>query len=137
MSHIWPILVSTAVSQVLGALWFSPLLFARVWMREVGLTESQIKASPSKMPFVVALAAALVLAVGISLIHAALNPESTWGSLGNGLWVGLVTGIGISAAATAPHYAFSGRSRLLFLIDQGHSLAKCVLTSMIIALWPQ
>jgi hypothetical protein len=133
--NIWAILVATVVAQVIGGFWYSPLLFAKVWMRETGLTTEALKASPSKMPFVVAIVSALVLAVALAMIHAALAAESAWGALGNGLWVGLVTGIGVAAACAAPHYAFTGRSRLLFLIDHGHSLSWCVVMSLIIALW--
>ena len=133
--NIWAILVATAVAQVIGGLWYSPLLFAKVWMRELGLTEAQIKASPSKMPFLVAIGAGLVLAIGLAFLHLALKTESFSGGLWAGLWVGVVCGVGISAASSAPHYAFSGKSRMLFLIDHGQSLANCVVMSLIIALW--
>ena len=133
--NIWAILVATAVAQVIGGLWFSPLLFAKVWMNEVGLTEERIKAGPSKMPFLVAIGAGLVLAIALAFLHLALNEESFGSALWAGLWVGIVSGVGIAAASAAPHYAFSDRSRRLFLIDQGQTLANCVVMSMIIALW--
>jgi hypothetical protein len=133
--NIWAILVAAAAAQVIGGLWYSPMLFAKVWMREAGLTESQIKASPSKLPFLVAIGAGLVLAIALALLHLALKEQSFGGSLWAGIWVGVVTGAGISAASSAPHYAFTGKSRLLFLIDQGQTLANCVVMSLIIALW--
>lgn len=37
------ILVAAASTLVVGAVWYSPLLFANVWMKESGLTEDQLK----------------------------------------------------------------------------------------------
>jgi hypothetical protein len=133
--NIWAILVAAAAAQVIGGLWYSPMLFAKVWLREAGLTEAQIKARPSLMPFIVAVGAGLVLAAALALLHLALKEESFGGALWAGLWVGVVAGVGISAASSAPHYAFTGKSRLLFLIDQAQTLANCVVMSLIIALW--
>jgi hypothetical protein len=133
--NIWAILLATVVAQVIGGLWYSPLLFAKVWLQEVGLTEEQIKASPSKVPFLVAIGAGFVLALALAFLHLALKTESFSGGLWAGLWVGVVAGVGISAASSAPHYAFTGKSRLLFLIDHGQTLANCVVMSLIIALW--
>ena len=36
-------LVAALVPLAVGALWYSPLLFANVWMKTTGLTEEQLK----------------------------------------------------------------------------------------------
>ena len=64
--NLWAILLATVANQAIGALWFSPLLFATPWLKGVGLTKESIQANPSKMPFVVSLITALVLAVALS-----------------------------------------------------------------------
>lgn len=37
------VLVAAASTLVVGALWYSPMLFANAWMKESGLTEEQLK----------------------------------------------------------------------------------------------
>jgi Protein of unknown function (DUF1761) len=37
------VLVAAASTLVVGAVWYSPMLFANVWMKESGLTEEQLK----------------------------------------------------------------------------------------------
>ncbi|MBI2935798.1 MAG: DUF1761 domain-containing protein, partial [Chloroflexi bacterium] len=39
------VIVGVVLNMVAGALWYSPLLFARPWMKEVGMTEEDIRHS--------------------------------------------------------------------------------------------
>ena len=100
-------------------------------MKGVGLTKESIQANPSKTPFVVSLITALVLAVALSWA----NTAAATASLGGALLVGVVVGIGVAAMASAPHYAFSGRSLKLYFIDQGHAVVTIVVMSAIIGLF--
>jgi len=129
--NLWAILVATVASQVIGAAWYSPRLLGKAWMQEVGLTEEQIRANPTKRPFVVAILSALVLAAGLAWVNKVAGTHS----LGYGIVVGLSVGIGVVAMAAAPHYAFSGRSLRLYLIDQAHTVLAIVVMSAIIGVW--
>ena len=40
--NIWAILVATLASFALGALWYS-VLFGKIWQREVGITDEDMK----------------------------------------------------------------------------------------------
>ncbi|MGH9948504.1 MAG: DUF1761 domain-containing protein [Pyrinomonadaceae bacterium] len=42
INHI-AVLVCAVMSLVIGALWWSPLLFAKTWQRETGLSDEQLK----------------------------------------------------------------------------------------------
>lgn len=41
--NFYAILVAAASTLVVGAAWYSPMLFANAWMKENGLTEEQLK----------------------------------------------------------------------------------------------
>jgi hypothetical protein len=48
-----PTIVATVSAFILGGLWYSPLLFARAWQRETGLSDEQLNAAskaPSRAP---------------------------------------------------------------------------------------
>ena len=48
ITHI-AVAVCAVMSLVIGGLWWSPLLFARAWQREAGLSDEQLaKANPAK-----------------------------------------------------------------------------------------
>lgn len=129
--NLWAIILAVVANQAIGAAWYSPPLFAKVWMKEVGHTPESIREGPRRQPFVVALVTAVVLAVALAWAHAAAGAT---GPLG-GAVVGLIVGVGLVAMAVAPHYAFSGRSLRLYLIDQGHSVVAIVVMSVIIGAW--
>jgi hypothetical protein len=62
------VLAAALSSFLIGGLWYSPVLFARAWMREAGLAEDRLRekvgavfAGAFAMSFVVALNLALFL----------------------------------------------------------------------------
>lgn len=125
------ILVAALAAQPVGALWFSRLLFAKAWMAEVGFTEEQIKANPSRMPFVVGFLSPLAMAA----VLAWLTGATGWTGVGGGIGMGVLAALGLVAAGGAPHYAFSGKSLRLFLIDMGHTVAVLVVVGAIVGAW--
>ena len=100
------------------------------WMAAVGLTEEEIKANPSKMPFIVAGIGNLVTAGMMRHIFAASDIS--------GAGAGLIAGLGIGLFMTAPwiltNYAFAGRPRPLWWIDAGHATAACAVIGLILGL---
>ena len=42
INHI-AVLVCAVMSLVIGAVWWSPLMFAKAWQKEVGLSDDQLK----------------------------------------------------------------------------------------------
>lgn len=125
------ILVAAIAAQPVGALWYSPWLFANAWMRELGKTPEEIHADSSKMPFVVGFVSPLVMAA----VLAWLSGVTGWTGAGAGIALGVIVALGLVAAGGAPHYAFSGRSRVAFLIDAGHTLAVLVVVGAIVGAW--
>lgn len=131
--NIPAIIVVTVLAQVIGALWYGKL-FTRTWMAEMGFTDETMAAAArksGKRPYVIALITALVLAVALSWA----NIMAASAGVGDGIVVGLIVGIGMVAASAAPHYAFSGRSLRLFLIDEGQTLTSIVVMSAILGWW--
>jgi len=55
------ILVAAIVPIVLGFLWYNPILFGNVWMRESGMTEDKMKGGNMAVIFIVSLLLSLLL----------------------------------------------------------------------------
>ena len=89
-----------------GALWYS-VLFGNVWIAENGFTKEQLQeAGGAWKGYVVSIAGSiisvLVLALVIDLTEA--------NGFGEGLTIGLFTGVAFVATAMASNYIFESRS---------------------------
>ncbi len=122
------IVVAAAASFLLGGLWYSPLLFAKAWQREAGLTDEQLKnANMGKifgLAFVLCLLAAWMFATF-------LGPRP---SLALGFGAGFSAGLFWVAASFGINYLFERRSFKLFLINGGYHTIQFTLIGGIISL---
>ena len=126
--NYWAVLVSTAAGFALGGLWYGPL-FGKAWMVALGKTEEELEPSPT--PFIISFFTALITA----LVLAALIQSLGITSLGGGLTLGLITGIGFIATAMASDSAFCGWGPKLFLIQSGYRVTYSIVMGGILGVW--
>ncbi|MDO8648921.1 MAG: DUF1761 domain-containing protein [Candidatus Peregrinibacteria bacterium] len=124
-------LVAVAASMVIGGIWYSPLLFADVWLKETGLasvSKEKMKAAAGKAMLITFLSEIVKSYV---LTQVAAYAGSTTllegATLGFWLWLGFV------ATVIGTLYAFGQKSLKLFFIDAGHELIAFVVMGAIIA----
>jgi hypothetical protein len=123
------IFVAALMSFAIGGLWYSPLLFARAWMKETGLTEQQTKDAPMGRIFGLAAVASLVMAFNLA---AFIGPKA---SLGFGLFAGAAAAIGWVAMSLGVIYLFEQRSLKLWLINSGYQVIAYTLMGGLIGVW--
>jgi hypothetical protein len=123
------ILVAALMSFAIGGLWYSPLLFARAWMKEAGLTEQQTKEAPMGRIFGLAAVASLVMAFNLA---AFIGPKA---SLGFGLFAGAAAAVGWVAMSLGVIYLFEQRSLKLWLINSGYQVIAYTLMGGLIGVW--
>ncbi|MBI1730483.1 DUF1761 domain-containing protein [Candidatus Acetothermia bacterium] len=127
------VLVSSVAAFVLGGLWYSPLLFAKLWVKAHGFSEQQTKEMQKKagpgyfITFLGNIVMALVFSALISYAHPADIIQGLW--LGFLLWVGFALTTGLSNAI------FSGKSMLAHWIDAGYQLIYILLIGAILTIW--
>jgi hypothetical protein len=127
--NVWAVLAAAVSSLVLGAVWYSPVLFARPWMRESGVSEEKARAAnPAKT-----LATALVLALlGAAVFAMFLGPRPAPGFAAA---AGFAAGLCWVAGSFGINYAFEQRSLRLFLINGGYHTLQYTLIGLILGLW--
>lgn len=125
------IMVAAFVAFVGGAIWYSPVLFAKRWSELVGLTEESASSGGMAVAMILqavqAVAAAAVIAVVVS-----------WSGSDNpleGAGVGALLGGGIVALDHVKLLVFERRSPVLFGINNGYTLLAFVLIGAIEATW--
>lgn len=87
------IVVATVAYFALGGAWFSPPLFGNIWMRSIGW-EPDDDSRPGVAVYLGPLLTCFVATVAVAMVAAASGAET----FGDGIVVGLVTGLGIAGA---------------------------------------
>jgi hypothetical protein len=122
--NIWALLAAIVFSGLLGAVWYSPILFLRPWIRAAGREPEQ-----SPVVYVVTVLAAIVSAGAFAFW---LGPEPP---LEAALLQGVAAGACFAAASLGLNYAFANRGLALWLIDGGFHVARFVLFGLVLGLW--
>lgn len=122
------ILVATLVGFALGGIWYGPI-FGDAWLAALGKTADQIQ--PSATPFIISFFTSLVTAIVLAMFISTLNIST----LGGGISIGLLVGIGFIATAMASDSAFGDTGLNLWLIQSGYRVLYSVLMGAILAIW--
>jgi len=118
------IITATLSSFVLGGLWYSPLLFGNIWLRESNYSCEKGK-SHGVMPYVCSFVFSLLAAIGFNYL--VMNSTTLY----NHLIIALIVGVLLVATALGTNYQFADRSNKTFLIDAGYHVARFVIYALI------
>src|SRR6266481_1324485 len=130
------ILVAGLSTMVVGFLWYSPLLFAKPWMKEMGydpndkarMEEMKKSAGPAYGgSFLASLISAFILAL---FLH-----EMRVESLHIGLLVGFHVWLGFVATVQFTSALFTKQSMKLFGINTGYQLVCYLAMAAILTVW--
>lgn len=123
-------IVAAAVSAfVVGGVWYSPLLFVRVWMKETGLDDEVL--GKRNMSVVYGTAFVLLLIISFNLAAFLAGPPN----LAWGLIAGALAGVGWVATGLGVTYLFEARSFRLFLVNAGYHAVTFTLMGGILGVW--
>ncbi len=125
---IWAVVAATILGMAIGALWYSPILFANQWMAALGKTPEEL-GNPTRamaaMPFNM-----IAMAVVIAVLMSALNLTGVL----SGIVLGTIVWIGFALTAHINLYLFESRPTTLFLINIGHLWVTYVAMGIVIGL---
>lgn len=124
------ILVATVSTFLLGGLWYSPALFGKAWMQEMGFTEEALKAKGDVGRIMgVSFVLELIMAFNLAAFIGAKA------SLSFGLLAGAAAGFGWVALAFGVTYLFERKSLRLFFINAGYHAIAFALMGAILGAW--
>ena len=116
-TSIWWVILAVVVYMVVGALWYSPLLFAGPWMKAVGKSPDDMKGGNSSM-YLVPAVGAVIVAVMLAYLAQAMGLHG-WTS---GAVLGIEMWLAFAATTALTNRVFQGGSMQLFAIDLGYHL---------------
>ena len=128
------VIVGAVIYFALGALWYSPLLFARPWQRSIGWDPERTPPEMNPMTYVVPFLAYLVMAVAVGMIAAAVGADS----IADGIVLGLVLGVGLSLMHTLVDATFDPNKPqpwTWFAINGSYHALGLLIVSVIVSIW--
>lgn len=120
------VLVASLAAFAIGGLWYSPLLFSKIWQRELKLSDEDIKSSNMALIFGTTF---LLNVVGAVFLDMLIGPEACWM---NGLVTGLLVGLAWISTSLGINYLFGRKSLTLFLIDAGYFVVFYAIMGLIL-----
>ena len=116
---------------VLGAIWYSPALFAKPWMAILGIT----KGSSKRGTLVLGMISSFICDIVIAFILEHLIVWSGAPTFGWGVFIGCLAWVGVYGSINLPQNIYEGRPFKLFAINGGYWLLGLALTGGILAVW--
>jgi hypothetical protein len=108
------VVVAAVVAFIVGGLWYSPLLFAKQWIKAHGYTEEEVKQMQKS-------------AGKAYYLHLSICVQGL--KLGLLLWAGFAFPLGLMANM------FSDKRISVFVIDAGYQLVYLLLMGAILTVW--
>jgi hypothetical protein len=127
------VIVGAAIYFVLGALWYSPALFAKPWQAAIGWDASRQPPQMNPMTYVLPAAMYLIAAIAMAIIAAATGTDS----ITEGLVLGLITGVGFALPMVGVEATFDPnkpKPMSWFLITVAYHLIGFVILGVTVAI---
>ncbi len=134
------VLISTVLFFMLGALWYSPVMFAKGWIKGMGLTDEQLKEmkehGPGTRPFIISFIGTLVMVFVTA--HMVDFMKVVYHDLSN-LTVGLTSAfwlwLGYIATFSLNAVAYEEKSWQFYFITTGYPFVGLMVSGAILAIW--
>ncbi len=124
------VLVAVIIRMMLGALWYSPLLFVRRWQALTGVSNATLGARLGRGIAVDAITS-LIMAFALANIIGASRINDWANGAGAGFWVCL----GFIATTAAPLWAYEDRPPALLAINVGYNFVALPMMGALLAVW--
>src|ERR1041385_4051492 len=127
------VFAAAIVAWLIGALWYSPVMFAKSWVAAHGYTEEQLKSMQVMQGKVIALTLAAMLGIA-AVLQIFLNPLGA-DSLRDGMmwafhaWLGFALPLGFIA------HLYAQKKWAAWFIDAGYQLVYLLAMGAILAGW--
>jgi hypothetical protein len=120
------VIVAAVVSYIVGALWYSPILFGKLWMKLSGFTKKNAEKAKKKgmtKNYIVAFIAALITAYVLAWFIGAVG-----GPYGTAFWIWL----GFIVTTLINNVLWKGESVQLFFLNIAHYLVSLLIMAAVI-----
>lgn len=129
INHI-AVICCAVVNLLVGAIWYSPVLFYKAWARENKLTEEDLKKVNPAKTYGLTLVISLIINYNLAFFLGDAKTDAAWGAT-----AGFLAGFGFSALIFAIVALFEQRSWKYILINGGYITVYFTLIGFILGAW--
>ncbi|HSX01143.1 MAG TPA: DUF1761 domain-containing protein [Candidatus Saccharimonas sp.] len=124
-ASVWQLALAVVAYMVIGAVWYSPLLFAKAWMKAVGKSSMG-----DNYVYIGAVFGEFMAVLGLAYVGNLIG-LSGWMA---GAMLGLIVWLFFVTSTSLINSTFQGKAANLYLIDMGYHLVGLVVAGAIVAL---
>lgn len=124
------VFVCAALNLALGALWYSPILFYKGWLRETNLSEEQLTKSNPAKKYGLAFLFALIISYNLAFFLGDAQTDTGWGAM-----AGFLAGFGFATMIFAIIALFEQRSWKYIFINGGYITIYFTLIGFVLGIW--
>lgn len=131
--NYWAVLVAALVQMVIGAVWYSPLLFGKAWLTMMNFTKESMEANKKKAQrgYLLMMLSAVVMCYVLAHFVSYVGATTALAGALTGVWVWL----GFVATVTLGGFLWEGKSFKLYLLNVAYWLVTLILTGALLAVW--
>jgi hypothetical protein len=127
----WLAVIVAALSNFLiGGLWYSPFLFAKLWMKENKFTDEDMKDPKMLKVFGLTFVYSFIMSFNLAMFLNDAKTTASWGAI-----AGFLAGFGWVAMSIFIIGLFERKSYRYMLIHGGYVTVSFVVMGLIIGLW--
>jgi phosphatidylglycerophosphatase A len=129
--NLLAVFVCTIFTFVLGGIWYSRLLFANLFIKNINKTEEELKKGGTGIIFLYEFVAAFITNYVLASLIILLGTDNFW----RGFQLGIIVWIGFVAMTHISTVTFEKRNFTLFLIQIFYRLVAISISGGILAVW--
>ena len=131
--HWLPVIVSAVAVFAIGALWYSPILFGKAWVKAHGHTPEKLAAMRASMgrAYGVSFVCYVVMAIAMAILIKRMDVFYVRG----GVKLGALIGVGFAATVGLTANMFSEKPLATWLIDAGYQIVYLMVMGAILVAW--
>jgi len=124
------VLLCAALNLLVGAIWYSPILFYKSWMSANGFTDDDMKKFNPAKTYSITVVLSVVICYSLAAFLGDSKTDLTWGAM-----AGFLAGFTFSAMIFAIVALFEQRSLRYILINGGYITVYFTLVGLILGAW--
>lgn len=129
--NYWAVLVAWVINMAVGAFWYSPLGFGKLWTKLSGVDILKLPQDEANRALGFVALFALVQSVALAIVVNSLHTTTFM----DGLWLGLLLWFGLTAATTIGATFYSRRGWKFWWLNASFFLIVLVLGTILLAVW--
>lgn len=129
--NFFPVIAAAVINMALGILWYSPVVFGKIWIKAMGKTAEESGNQANPLIYVINTISSLIFAYILAHIMKFASIDNFESGVIIGFWVWL----GFVATTVIPGYLYERRPKLLYFIFIFYQLFSICSMGGLLAVW--